>query len=70
MWCPRQNCLNKADFKKKMDESRNKKNEGEQRQFSDDFKVALAAITSGEDYKALEEQVLGRRGSRGYCGQR
>ena len=56
------NCLNKADFKKKMDESRNKKNEGEQRQFSDDFKVALAAITSGEDYKALEEQFFGKAG--------
>ena len=61
MWCPRQNCLNKADFKKKMDEKRDAKS-SDGGTFSDDFKVALAAITSNDDYKAIEEQFFAKAG--------
>ena len=53
--------MNKADFKKHLDEK--KKDEKEKNSaFSNDFRVALAAITTSEDYKALESQFFSTAG--------
>jgi hypothetical protein len=69
MWCGRKNCLNKAEFAKKMKESqkeggrfestngKNKEN-GPGYNTSNDFKIALAAMCSEEDYQILEKQFF------------
>ena len=62
MWCGRMNCLNKADFAKKMEEK--KAGDGENNSSTSngsmpkDFKIALAAMTSPEDFKFLESKFL------------
>ena len=69
MWCGRKNCLNRADFAKKMQESQNKggkfennsvkENEnGKNNNHSSEFKIALAAMCSEEDYQLLEKQFF------------
>ena len=69
MWCGRKNCLNKAEFAKKMQESQTKggkaeytgegKSEGGKlSKPSNEFKIALAAMCSEEDYKTLEQQFF------------
>ena len=60
-WCPRKNCMNKADYKRAMEE-KNKAEGGEANKISNDFKVALSAIMSDADYKALESQFFGKAG--------
>ena len=46
-------------------ENKHKADDGKEgNSFSNDFKVALSAIVSDEDYKALESQFLGRRGNK------
>ena len=53
--------MNKADFKKHLEEKR--KDEKEKNStFSNDFRVALAAITTDEDFKALESQFFSKAG--------
>ena len=65
----KKNCLNKADFARKMqdsqekgdknEQSREKKGEKDQiRNPSSEFKIALAAMCSEEDYKTLEGQFF------------
>ena len=54
MWCGRRTCLSNAEYSAKM-------NKGEQPRsnvVSKDFKIALAALTTAEDYAALEEQFF------------
>lgn len=69
MWCGRKNCLNKADFAKRMQDSQNKggKTNATQREKaeggsnykpSSEFKIALSAMCSEEDFKHLEEQFF------------
>ena len=60
-WCSRPNCMNKADYKKAM-ENKQKANVGQNNKFSNNFKVALSAIVSDEDYKALETQFFSKAG--------
>ena len=69
-WCDRPVCRNRADYKKFLEEKR--KNESGDAAtvktsstsgFSNDFKVALAAITTPDDYKTLESQFFGKAGN-------
>ena len=60
MWCARKNCLDKADFAKQMekekDTSGNLGQGANKISMSKDFKIALAAMTSADDYKSLMSQ--------------
>ena len=70
MWCGRKNCLNKANFAKKMKEKWNGTNGintsggsnsyGKDRdaKINGDFKISLQAMTSSADYKLLEQQFF------------
>ena len=56
MWCGRRNCLDRADF---TDAWKKKKAAVDSSTGSDsnsDFKIALAAMTSPEDFAALQDQ--------------
>ena len=60
MWCGYPNCLPREEFaaKKEMErEGKTSVGSG----LSNDFKIALAAVTSDEDYKALEAQFLRKK---------
>ena len=57
MWCRRNNCLTRSDYsvawqKKKKSKDSNSGNDIS----SSEFKIALAAMTSPEDFEALQEQ--------------
>ena len=71
MWCGRKTCLNHADFAKKMQDKRNSSNDDSGRstgstgsdgssgvKVNDDFKIALQAMTSSDDFKMLEQQFF------------
>ena len=67
MWCGRKNCINKTDFasmmksKKEDKEGSGNKNDGAtqlDKDFSKDFKIALAAMTSEDDFETLREQFM------------
>ena len=69
MWCGRKNCLNKAEFAKKISDAQkegtNNEKFGERKsqnntsgKTSNEFKIALAAMCSEEDYKLLENQFF------------
>ena len=56
--------MNKAEyqeFKKKEKQGTDTTGAGDSK-FSNDFKVALAAITTDDDYKALESQFFSKAG--------
>ena len=71
MWCGRKNCMNKAEFARKMGESQKK---GEKSELSregkiekgtgyqppSEFKIALAAMCSEEDYELLDKQFFSK----------
>ena len=58
MWCGRKNCMNRSEYAaewKKKNEA--KKKDGPKEDFSSsEFKIALAAMTSPEDFAVLQEQ--------------
>ena len=57
MWCGRKNCMNRSEYSaawKKKNESKESENTYEGS--SSEFKIALAAMTSPEDFAALQEQ--------------
>jgi len=57
MWCGRRNCLNKAYYSKEWQTNKEgKRTSGDGAKSSAEFKIALAAITSTEDFEALQEQ--------------
>lgn len=63
--CHRQDCLNKADFAKKMKEMRNEGSssanddtKSSKQNVLNNFKIALAVICSNDDYKSLKEQFF------------
>ena len=68
MLCGRKNCLNKADFAVKMktakktkgssDLSNNNTSAKKEKGYSNDFKIALAAMCSSDDYRTLEQQFF------------
>jgi hypothetical protein len=57
-WCGRRNCLNKAELaaamKKKQEKGKQTPEDGRVK-VSKDFKMALAALTTVEDFRALED---------------
>ena len=64
MWCGRKNCLSKGDYadlmkKKRNNGSKNENNDAKNNNtmFNDDVKVALAALTTAEDYSLLEVEI-------------
>ena len=69
MWCGRRICLNKADFAKKLNDSQKGEDKTAPTQKarleddpgykpSNEFKIALAAMCSEDDYKLLENQFF------------
>ena len=61
MWCGRKNCLNRADYsaewrKRKAEKGNGEEKPNEDEKSSSEFKIALAAMTSAEDFAALQEQ--------------
>ena len=67
-WCPRKDCRSRAEYKKFMEEKRNKAS-GAQPQAAtssaqeglkknEDFKIALCSMVSEEDMKTLEDQFF------------
>ena len=57
MWCGRPNCLSKEEFTTTKKAER-QGTDSRASSLSNDFKIALAAVTSDEDYKALEAQFI------------
>ena len=64
-WCDRPVCRNRAEYKKYIEEQKKIRSADEETiktsntsGFTNDFKVALAAITSADDYKTLESQFF------------
>ena len=65
MWCGCKTCLNKAEYAKKMQEkgdgansSSDSSSGSSSTKVSEDFKIALQAMTSSDDFKMLEKQFL------------
>ena len=61
MWCPRENCRSKAEHAKFVAEKENRGDASEKaaaNKHNDDFRIALAAMVSAENFKVLEEQFL------------
>ena len=57
MWCGRKKYLNRADYsKERQKKMEGKSASGDGTKSSSEFKIALAAITSTENFEALEEQ--------------
>ena len=66
MWYGRKNCLGKADFSKIMHKRKEEKSvaANSKNDFSGDFKIALATMTSVEDFKSLSGQFLSGKSRR------
>ena len=65
MWCGRKNCLNRKEYaekfggRKKEDGSANEDQSDDNKpSISEDFKIALAAMTSSADYESLKSQFF------------
>ena len=65
MWCGRSTCLNRSEYAAKMKKQRetnsgDKANPGKQSggKFSEDFKIALAAMIPSADFESLESQFM------------
>ena len=68
MWCGRKNCVNRSDYASAMQKKRDNKdtssggnpssNDNPKSAYSKDFKIALAALTSAEDFASLEDQFF------------
>ena len=65
MWCGRKNCLGRQEFadamRKRKEDKQGGANSEKKNNFADDFKIALAAMTSAEDYQTLTEQFMGSK---------
>ena len=65
MWCGRPNCLNRSDYAANMKKQREGNSGGEAKpgkpsggKFSEDFKIALAAMIPSADFESLENQFM------------
>eukprot|EP00957_Ditylum_brightwellii_P172157 13106090-Ditylum_brightwellii.AAC.1 len=59
LWCPRPNCLNRKEYKEQMQsKGTNGISTGGKINTTNDFKVALAAMVSDDEYKTLAEQFF------------
>ena len=65
MWCGRKTCRGKAEFadmmRKRKAEKQSEESPAAKKDFAEDFKIALAAMTSAEDYQTLTEQFMGSK---------
>ena len=65
MWCGRKNCLGRQEYADVMRKRKEDKQGGahseKKNNFAGDFKIALAAMTSAEDYQTLTEQFMGSK---------
>ena len=65
MWCGRKNCLERAELAEMMKRCKKEKQSGKttepKKYFADDFKIALAVMTSAEDFQTLQEQFMGSK---------
>ena len=63
MWCGRENCVNRAEYaarnggRKKGEQAEKSKHNGNAG-VSEDFKIALAAMTSNQDFETLKSQFF------------
>ena len=58
-WCGRRNCVSNADFAAQNKKRKEGRSNGEDTMnVTKDFKLALAALTTEEDYEALEKQFF------------
>ena len=62
-WCARKNCLSREEYrmKQRVNEEKNVAQDGADQfmmKVTRDFKMAFAALTTEEDFKALEEQFF------------
>eukprot|EP00957_Ditylum_brightwellii_P212334 15367190-Ditylum_brightwellii.AAC.4 len=57
MWCPKQRCMNRKDYKKKMEATKSTCRDSKMT-VSEDFKVALSVLVFDNKYCILEEQFL------------
>eukprot|EP00957_Ditylum_brightwellii_P010736 813487-Ditylum_brightwellii.AAC.1 len=61
MWCTCNPCYNRANLKEKMRKKKEEKeSKGSEKKYqpSKDFKIALSAMLSDEDFKMLDSQFL------------
>ena len=64
MWCGRIKCLSRVEYAEAMAEKRKQngknstKDEKRTPGISEDFRVALAALTTAEDFASLEQQFF------------
>ena len=64
MWCGRKNCLTKAEYatamaeKRKGGHSSNPTPKEVKNKLSNEFRIALAALTTPEDFASLEDQFF------------
>ena len=62
MWCGRSNCIPKAEYanlmKTKRDKGEDKKQKKAPLDVNNEFKIALAALTTAEDYALLDKQFF------------
>ena len=65
MWRGRPNCMSRAEYAEAMASKRNgtgkktdDKKEWVKPKISNDFRIALAALTTAEDFASLEEQFF------------
>ena len=65
MWCGRKTCVNRAEYASNMQKKRDEhgstsasSSSNNKSSISKDFKIALAALTSAEDYASLEDQFF------------
>ena len=65
MWCSKKNCLGQAEYaeamKKRKETTRDGTSSEKKNGFAEDFKIALAAVTSAEDYQTLTDQFMGSK---------
>ena len=66
MWCSRKNCLGKAEWEEHMKKRRenktnNNSSSGDSKdvKVTKDFKIALSAMMTEEDFKKFEKDFLG-----------
>eukprot|EP00957_Ditylum_brightwellii_P052021 3945879-Ditylum_brightwellii.AAC.1 len=60
MWCPRQNCIDRVDYKSKIEGAKSASGSNKFKA-SKDFKVALSALILDDKYCIIEEQLLKTR---------
>ena len=61
MWCGRTRCMSRAEFTdylKNKKERSNKKQHETNPKITDEFKIALVALTTPEDYALLDSQFF------------